>query len=592
MEKTEKKSLQTLLPIVAFLKPYKKMVFFALLALLLTAAVSLSLGQGLKMVIDNGFASGSVEQLRSAIFIMIGLVTLLAIGTFCRFYLMSWLGERVSADIRKAVFDQIVMLHPAYFEENRSGEIMSRLTTDTTLLQSIVGSSFSMALRSSLTFIGGIIMLFFTNVQLTLYILIGVPMAILPMMFFGRKVRKFSKDSQDTIADVGTYAGEIIQNIKVVQSYSREEQEKIAFSDEVEKAFATAKKRVRQRSILIASVILMVFGGLSAMMWVGGNGVISGAITGGELAAFVFYAMMVGMSAATIAEVYGEVQRAAGAAERVVDLMAVKSNILAPEKPSTIADKKNKNKQIIAFNDVSFSYPSRPEELALKQINLDIHQGEVIALVGPSGAGKTTLFELLQRFYDPQQGQIDFKGANLKDLVPNELRSHMALVPQNPILFSNDVWYNIRYGKTDANDDEVIAAAKKAHAHEFVSDLPQGYESYLGEQGVRLSGGQKQRIALARAILKDPEVLLLDEATSALDAESEHHVQAALNELMKNRTTLIIAHRLSTVIHADRIVLLDKGEIVAIGTHAELLEKSKLYQRLCELQFDHSGDAG
>ncbi|NVJ65495.1 MAG: ATP-binding cassette domain-containing protein, partial [Gammaproteobacteria bacterium] len=250
------------------------------------------------------------------------------------------------------------------------------------------------------------------------------------------------------------------------------------------------------------------------------------------------------------------------------------------------------NKQIIAFNDVSFSYPSRPEELALKQINLDIHQGEVIALVGPSGAGKTTLFELLQRFYDPQQGQIDFKGANLKDLVPNELRSHMALVPQNPILFSNDVWYNIRYGKTDANDDEVIAAAKKAHAHEFVSDLPQGYESYLGEQGVRLSGGQKQRIALARAILKDPEVLLLDEATSALDAESEHHVQAALNELMKNRTTLIIAHRLSTVIHADRIVLLDKGEIVAIGTHAELLEKSKLYQRLCELQFDHSGDAG
>ncbi len=587
MEKKEKKSLQTLLPIVAFLKPYKKMVAFALLALLLTAAVSLSLGQGLKMVIDNGFAAGSVEQLRSAIFVMIGLVSLLAVGTFCRFYLMSWLGERVSADIRKAVFDQIVMLHPAYFEENRSGEIMSRLTTDTTLLQSIVGSSFSMALRSSLTFIGGIIMLFFTNVQLTMYILIGVPMAILPMLFFGRKVRKFSKDSQDTIADVGTYAGEIIQNIKVVQSYSREEQEKVAFSDEVEKAFATAKKRVRQRSILIASVILMVFGGLSAMMWVGGNGVISGAITGGELAAFVFYAMMVGMSAATIAEVYGEVQRAAGAAERVVDLMGVESNILPPEQ-TTALDQTSET--VIEFQSISFNYPSRPDELALDDINLRIKQGEVVALVGPSGAGKTTLFEMLQRFYDPQQGTIYFKNSDLKLQVPSELREHMALVPQNPILFSNDVWYNIRYGKTEASNDEVIEAATKAHAHDFVKELPEGYESYLGEQGVRLSGGQKQRVALARAILKDPEVLLLDEATSALDAESEHHVQAALKELMQDRTTLIIAHRLSTVVHADKIVLMDQGKILDMGPHEELLSRSKLYQRLCELQFDLSSN--
>ncbi len=587
MGKKQKKTLKTLLPIVSFLKPYKAMVFFALMALLLTAAVSLSLGQGLKLVIDNGFAAGSVDNLRSAIFVMIVLVSLLAIGTFCRFYLMSWLGERVSADIRKAVFDRLVVLHPAYFEENRSGEIMSRLTTDTTLLQSIVGSSFSMALRSTLTFIGGIAMLFFTNVQLTLYILIGVPMAILPMIFFGKKVRKFSKDSQDTIADVGTYAGEIIQNIKVVQSYSREEQEKAAFSDEVEKAFETAKKRVRQRSILIASVILMVFGGLSAMMWVGGNGVISGAITGGELAAFVFYAMMVGMSAATIAEVYGELQRAAGAAERVVDLMAVESNILPPVKQESFNDNALK---MIAFNDVSFSYPSRPDEFALKDINLTINKGEVVALVGPSGAGKTTLFELLERFYDPQQGNILFKDVNLKQLAPNKLRDEMALVPQNPILFSNDVWYNIRYGKSDAIDDEVIEAAKKAHAHDFVKTLPKGYESYLGEQGVRLSGGQKQRVALARAILKDPEVLLLDEATSALDAESEHHVQAALEELMKDRTTLIIAHRLSTVIHADKIVLLDKGEIIAMGTHQELLASSKLYQRLCELQFDLTGD--
>ena len=582
---TSKKSLKSLMPIFAFVLPYKKMLTAALLALLFTAAVSLSLGQGVKLIIDNGFIAGSVEQLSSAILIMMSMIILLAIGTFTRFYLMSWLGERVSADIRKAVFNQLVELHPSYFEENRSGELMSRLTTDTTLLQSIIGSSFSMALRSSLMLIGGLAMLFLTNLKLSLIVIAFVPLVLLPMMFFGRKVRKLARKSQDSIADIGTYAGEIIQNIKVVQSYTHELYEKNAFAKEAETAFDIAKQRIKQRSVLIASAILLAYGAISAMLWVGGNDVLDGTITGGELGAFVFYAIMVAMSVATISEVYGELQRAAGAAERLLELMAVESEI---KTPSIEATPDPKAEAIIKFKNVSFHYPSRPKDPALNNINLQIQSGKIVALVGPSGAGKTTLFELLQRFYDPQQGEIIFEAASLKKFNPTSLRKRMGMVPQQPILFSTDVWHNIRYGNPDASDKQVIAAAKRAHAHDFIINLPDGYKSFLGEQGVRLSGGQKQRIALARAILKDPNVLLLDEATSALDAESEFHVQAALNELMKNRTTLIIAHRLATVIHADLIVLMDQGKIVATGTHKELLSSSNLYQRLCELQFEQA----
>jgi len=584
-EATRKKSLKSLLPIFAFVLPYKKMVAAALVALLFTAAVSLSLGQGVRLIIDNGFVAGSKEQLTQAIGIMLIMISLLAVGTFTRFYLMSWLGERVSADIRKNVFNQLVSLHPSYFEENRSGELMSRLTTDTTLLQSIIGSSFSMALRSALMLVGGMIMLLVTNLKLSLIVVGFVPVVLLPMMFFGRKVRALAKKSQDSIADISTYAGEIIQNIKVVQSYTHEPQEKAAFGQEAERAFAVARQRIRQRSILIAAAILLSYGAISVMLWVGGTDVLTGVITGGELGAFVFYAIMVAMSFATIAEVYGELQRAAGSAERLLELMAVKSEINVPES-STRLD--NDLAEVIRFNQVSFNYPSRPDDAALSEINVSIEKGKVVALVGPSGAGKTTLFELLLRFYDPQQGEILFKGAPLTQLDPTRLRQQMGMVPQHPILFSSNVWHNIRYGRPEASDDEVIEAAKRAHAHDFVTTLPEGYNSFLGEQGVRLSGGQKQRIALARAILKDPEVLLLDEATSALDAESEFHVQAALNELMKNRTTLIIAHRLATVIHADVIVLLDKGKIVAQGSHQQLLDSSSLYQRLCELQFERA----
>jgi ATP-binding cassette subfamily B protein len=582
-DKKNDKAFTSLLPIFAFIKPYKVMVASALIALLLTAAVNLSLGQGVKFVIDNGFIAGSQEQLSSAILILIAMISLLAIGTFCRFFLMSLLGERVSGDIRKAVFNKIVSLHPSYFEENRSGEIMSRLTTDTALLQSIVGSSFSMALRSFLMLIGGIIMLLITNLKLTLIVLACVPLILIPMMIFGRKVRKLAASSQDAIADIGTYAGEIIQNIKVVQSYNHEEKEKNAFGSEVEKAFDVAKQRVKQRSFLIAVVIFLTFSAISFMLWIGGMDVLSGKMSGGELGAFVFYAIMVAMSVATISEVYGELQRAAGSATRLLELLKVKSDITTIEAPLTV----NKTDQTdIEFKNVNFSYPSRPDAPALKNINLMIPNGKTVALVGPSGAGKTTMFELLQRFYDPQSGEVNLKNANITQISLTDLRHTMGMVPQHPILFSSDVWHNIRYGKPEATDDEVIHAAKQAHAHEFIENLPQGYGSFLGEQGVRLSGGQKQRIALARAILKDPEVLLLDEATSALDAQSEHHVQAALDQLMENRTTVIIAHRLATVLHADLIVVMDQGEIVGTGTHNSLLQTSPLYNRLCELQFD------
>ncbi|GAB3522130.1 ABC transporter transmembrane domain-containing protein [Photobacterium alginatilyticum] len=579
------KALNPLLPILRFVKPYKTMVAAALLALLVTAVVSLSIGQGVKMIIDNGFMAGSKEQLSHAIGVMVVMISILAVGTFTRFYLMSWLGERVCADIRKAVFDRLLALHPSYFEENRSGEIMSRLTTDTTLLQSIIGSSFSMALRSLLMLVGGLLMLVLTNLKLTLMVVGCVPVVLLPMLYYGRKVRRLARESQDSIADVGTYAGEIIQNIKVVQSYTRESQEKKAFGAEVENAFSVARQRVQQRAVLIAAVIFLAFGAISIMLWVGGMDVLAGRISEGELAAFVFYAVMVAMSVATISEVYGELQRASGSAERLFELLAVESAIQAPQQ---VVKVDSSAETVIAFDAVNFSYPSRLNSAALSEITLSIRKGQVVALVGPSGAGKTTLFELLQRFYDPSSGEIRLKGAPIHRLEPQALRQQMGMVPQQPIMFSADVWHNIRYGRPDASDEEVILAAKRAHAHDFILELPEGYKSYLGEQGVRLSGGQKQRVALARAILKDPDILLLDEATSALDAESEFHVQAALNELMENRTTLIIAHRLSTVIHADVIVLLDQGRIVARGTHSQLLEESTLYQRLCELQFDTS----
>jgi ATP-binding cassette subfamily B protein len=472
-------------------------------------------------------------------------------------------------------------LHPSFYESNRSGEIMSRLTTDTTLLQTIIGSSLSMALRSSLTLIGALAMLIITNLQLTAIVLAGVPLILMPMLLYGRRVRALSNQSQDSIAHVGSYAGEIIQHIKTVQSYTRESSEKQAFSAEVEKAFLIARRRIRQRALLIGGVILLVFGGLSGMIWSGGHDVVSGKMSGGELGAFLFYAVMVGTALATLSEVWGELQRAAGATDRLMDLLHEKSMIVEPEGPRQIPP----GKLALRMEEVSFSYPSRPMQRALDRLSLKVNPGRSLALVGPSGAGKSTVFELLQRFYDPQEGRICMGDQDIRGFSTADLRAQMAVVPQSPAMFTADVAYNIGYGKPDASEENIIAAATAAHAHEFISKLPHGYQTHLGELGIRLSGGQKQRIAIARAILKDPAILLLDEATSALDAESEYQVQQALQELMENRTTIIIAHRLSTILHADEIAVLDQGVLIASGTHSSLLASCDLYRRLASLQF-------
>ncbi len=586
--KPSPKSLSVLFQLWQFMKPYKGTLIAAAVALILTAGITLSIGQGVRVLIDDGFVAESPEALTQAVLIVIGLSFLMAIGTYVRFYLVSWLGERVTADLRSAVFEHIVTLHPSYFETNRSGEIMSRLTTDTTLLQNIIGSSFSMALRSALTFVGALILLIVTNLKLSLMVLIGVPLVLLPIVLYGRRVRKLSKASQDSIADVGSYAGEIIQNIKTVQSYTQEKHETKAFNNEVEIAFKVAKRRVKQRAMLIATVILLIFTAITGLIWVGGNDMLAGRMSGGDLAAFVFYAVMMAGSVATISEVYGELQRATGATERLIDLLSVDS--LIPVAQGASYDSGNEAQQaLLNFDDLSFAYPSRPEIQALDHLNLKVKAGQSLALVGPSGAGKSTVFELLQRFYDPDTGSITLGGTDIRELNTRSLREQLAVVPQQPALFTADVWYNIRYGKPDASDEEVIAAAKAAHAHDFIVKLPEGYNSHLGEQGTRLSGGQKQRLAIARAILKDPKILLLDEATSALDAESEYHVQQALDALMQNRTTLIIAHRLATILHADNIAVMEQGRLVAQGTHTQLLDSSPLYRRLADLQFQEAG---
>lgn len=573
-------SKRPLRALAAQLAPYRWRLAGAATALVFTAAATLTLGKGLQILIDQGFGSDDPAALGNAVRVVMLITAAIAIGTFFRFYLVSWLGERVSADLRSAVFRNIVRLHPGYFEDNRSGEIMSRLTADTTVLQTIIGSSMSMALRSSLTLTGAIIMMLVTNTKLTLIIVGTVPLVLLPVMIFGRRVRKLSTSSQDSVASVGSYAGEIIQNIRTVQGFNREDGETRAFDDEVEKAFAIARSRIRQRALLIAGAILMLFGGLVAMMYSGGRDVISGAMSGGELAAFMFYAVMVGSGFATLSEVWGDLQRAAGATERLLELVHAPSAIIdGSGQPMLSAN------PAMQLQGVRFAYPSRPDTPALDGVDLQIEPGRSLALVGPSGAGKSTIFELLQRFYDPQQGQILLDSVDLREMTLAQLRRHIAIVPQQPTLFSNNVRYNIAYGRPDATQQDIEAAARRAHAHDFISALPDGYDSYLGEQGVRLSGGQRQRIALARAMLMDPRILLLDEATSALDAESEFQVQQAITELMHERTTVIIAHRLATIRDADCIAVMDEGRVVAKGTHDELLANNALYARLARLQF-------
>lgn len=579
------KNIQVLSAMLAFLRPYSWQVLGALVALIFTAMVTLSLGQGIRMLIDQGFGQAAAAGLDQAIVVFMIMVVMLAFGTFARFYLVSWIGERVSADLRREVYSHVIELHPGFFETNLSGEIQSRITTDTTLLQTVIGSSVSMALRNVLIFIGGIILLFITNPKLTGIVLLSVPLVIMPIIIFGRHVRSLSRTSQDKVASFGGFVGESLKNIKIVQAFNHQQLNRETFSSQVEQAFDVALQRIKHRAWLTTIVITLVFGAIAYMLWVGGHDVIAGRISAGELAAFIFYAMMVAMSVGVISEVYSDLQRAAGATERLLELLYADNLIATPANPQPLSHPVNGEVELDA---VTFFYSSRPDMAAIDDLSLQIAAGTSVALVGSSGAGKSTLVDLILRFYDVQQGTIRFDGIDIKQLDPLSLREHIAIVPQQPVLFSGTIMENIRYGCPGASDAEVKAAAEAAYADEFIDKLDKGYNSFVGEAGVRLSGGQRQRIAIARAILNDPKLLLLDEATSALDAESEYKVQQALERLMKDRTSIVIAHRLATVVNVDRIVVLDHGRLVATGSHQQLIGSSPLYARWANLQF---GDA-
>ncbi len=575
-------ALLQLAPLYKFLRPYWLQILGAGIALVISSATVLVLGQGLRYLVDEGLRTSNTGLLDRAVAVLLATVLVLAVSTYFRFYLVSWIGERVVADLRKAVFDRIIAMSPAYFETTKTGEVLSRLTTDTTLLQTVIGSSVSLALRNLLILVGGIAMLAATSLKLTAVVLAIVPVVVVPILTFGRRVRRLSRRSQDSVADVGAYAEEMINAIRTVQAFTHEAADRADFSARVKEAFDVAIARIRVRAYLNGVIIFLAFGAVALVLWIGGYDVVSGRMTGGQLSAFVFYAILVAFAVGTLSEVFGDLQRAAGATERLLELLAIQPDIAAPANPTALPVPP---RGTLDFESVTFFYPARPDRPALEDFSLSVKPGETVALVGPSGAGKTTVFQILLRFYDIARGAVRVDGVDIRDADPTELRHRIGLVAQDPVIFGTSALENIRYGRPEASDAEVRAAAKVAAADAFLDQLPEGFDTFLGEKGIRLSGGQRQRIAIARAVLRDPAILLLDEATSALDAELERAVQLALEHLSRGRTTLVIAHRLATVLKADRIVVMDEGRIVAQGSHHALIQAGGLYARLAALQF-------
>jgi len=572
-------SLRRLRP---FLSPYRMRVVLALGALAIAASATLGMPVAVRHVIDAGFTQDSGMSVDRYFVALFALAIVLAVFSATRFYLVSWIGERVVADLRSSVFKHVLKMTPAFFEVTRTGEVLSRLTADTTLIQTVVGSSLSVALRSLVTLIGGLIMLTITSPKLTAMIVLLVPIIVFPIMFVGRRIRRLSRDTQDRIADTSALASEVLNAMQVVQAFTLEMLHSARYDAAIAHSFKTALKRIRTRAYMTVYAIFIIFGGIVIVLWIGAQSVVHGHLSAGELGQFLLYAIIVGSSTAGLTEIWGSLLQAAGAMERLAELLDTEPRIKAPANPKPLPDPPLGK---ASFDNVTFYYPSRPGQAALSEFSLDISPRETVALVGPSGAGKSTVFQLLLDFYQPQSGRICVDDLDIREVEPAAVRNRVGLVPQETVLFADNVLENIRYGNADATDEEVIAAAQSAGAEEFINRLPQGYATFIGERGVRLSGGQKQRIAIARAILRKPSILLLDEATSALDASSERLVQQALENLMMKCTTIIIAHRLSTIVNADRIVVMENGRIVTIGRHAELLSKGGLYARLAKLQF-------
>ncbi len=580
-DREKSKTIGPLRGLFPFIAPYRGQLIAAFGLLVVTAMISLSLPLAVRRVVE-GFETGATHLMDQYFGSAILIAALLGVGTALRYYYVTRLGERVVADIRKAVYNRVIAMSPAFFERIMTGEVLSRLTTDTTLILSVIGSSVSVALRNFLIFVGGLIFMLITSPKLTAAVLVLVPLVVFPILMLGRRLRALSRENQDRIAESSGQASETLLAAQSVQAYSHEEVSRAIFGDLTEKAYTSARKRIGVRALLTAIIIFTVFSGVVAVLWMGARDVRAEVMTTGQLVQFVIYSMMVAGSVAALSEIWSELQRAAGATERLVELLNLRDDLAEPENPKRFEGRPT---GAIRFDEVTFRYPARPEQKALDGFNLDIRPGETVALVGPSGAGKTTVFQLLERFYDPDDGAVRLDGIDLKDMARADMRMAYSLVPQDPAIFADTAMENIRFGRPDARDDEVIAAAKAAAADDFISKLPKEYGTYVGERGVMLSGGQKQRIAIARAILRDAPILLLDEATSALDAESERAVQEAVERLSRNRTTLIIAHRLATVKKADRIIVMEDGRIVAEGAHDKLVAEDGLYARLARLQF-------